>query len=118
MQTLPQFEATKKEYRLAESEVCNLKRELVQLRAEFVQKTGVNIQEIDQYRLSEIEQKMCSIERTLAHTDIIPDEVRLQNDRMETLGEDIREVLNNFRIKVISAVMHTNKIQHHKHQNK
>lgn len=118
MQALSQFEATKKSYQLAESEARELKRELLSLRRDFVRRTGVNAQDCSQNELDEIEQKMCSIEAKLAHAEITQDETRLQSYPMATLGEDMREMLNNIKIKVFNSIVHASKAQHHKHQNK
>lgn len=118
MQASSQFEATKKSYQLAETEARELKRELLSLRCEFVQRTGVNAVDCPEGELDKIEQKMCSIEEKLAHAEITEDETRTQAYPMATLGEDIREALNNAKLKVINAITHANKIQHHKHQNK
>lgn len=75
MQNIQPFSTIIERYKITDSEYRKLKDELIKLRKEFVQKTGVNYSKIDLKSLQNIEQKMYSIEHTLAHADVLYEHV-------------------------------------------
>ncbi len=96
MQSNTQFEAVKKEFQLTENDMQKLKRELMYLRAEFVQNTGINQAHIDPEELLHIEQKIYSIEHQLAHAAILQDAIR---------EEDLLDRINDTLIKRGRTIM-------------
>lgn len=115
METLQPFSATKKQYELSEEEYRKLKNELISLRREFVLKSGMHQQTINTQELSDIEQKMYSIENKLAHSAIAREEVRAPDifDMMGAIYTEIRMALSGLWIKVIHKPHHTKHIENH-----
>lgn len=85
---------------LTEAEYRALKNNLAELRKEFAQKTGVHHPRVDLKNLQKIEQKMYTIEHTLAHASIV-------QERLEEPGylSATRSVLTEARLSVMGIWM-------------
>lgn len=91
MQPPAQFKAVKKEFYLTVADEQELRRKLMQLRAELIRRTGITPQR-DIEELSQIEQKIYSIEHQLAHTIILEKETN-KEEREEDLFDEIYRVI-------------------------
>jgi len=94
MGTLQPFETVLERNELTKAEFLSLKNELAELRKEFAQKTGVHHPKVDLKDLQKIEQKMCSIEHTLAHASIVRDQAEEPDyfDYLSTMKSLITEI--------------------------
>lgn len=117
MQSLQQFDAAKKEYQLTESEAQSLRRELMDLRQEFVQNTGFKMKDIDESHLLDIEQKMYSIEHKLAHAEIIRDEIKEPDmiDFAASIIAEIQGTASALKVKLLQKIHHNSRHAQSKH---
>ncbi len=102
MGALQPFSAATERHELTEKEYRKLKTELTDLRAEFVQKTGTGHSNVDLKTLQNIEQKMYSLEHTLAHASITYETVEEARYKgtFKSLLTEIRFSLMGIRLKI------------------
>jgi hypothetical protein len=106
MGELKPFSSITEQYQLTEDEFLKLKSELAALRKEFACQTGVNHSKVDLKSLQNIEQKMYSIEHTLAHVNIVydqPEEPRYQG-ALKSLLIEMRFTVMGMRLKVAQMI--------------
>lgn len=106
MGTLQPFTSVTERSQLTQAELTKLKKELADLHAEFVQKTGVSHGEVRLASLQRIEQKICSLEHVLAHAEIIYEEQPIP-DTFATLHSymtELRFTLMGIRLKIMHKI--------------
>lgn len=104
MQPPAQFEAVKKEFYLTAADEQELRRRLMQSRTELICRTGATPQR-DMEVISQIEQKICSIEHQLAHAIIL--EETDEEDREEDLFDEISRAIVGIGHSIAVYCKHT-----------
>lgn len=103
MRDLQPFETVLQRQELTETEFLSLKNELSELRREFAQKTGVHHPKVDLKDLQKIEQKICSIEHTLAHTSIVRDP-QVEPDYFD-YSSTVKSIITEIRLSAMGLWM-------------
>lgn len=106
MSTLQPFTSVAEHSQLTQAEFTKLKNELASLHAEFIQKTGVNHEEVKLKNLKKIEQKIYSLEHILAHAEVIYEEPSIPSTSatIHSYMTELRFTLMGLRLKIMHKI--------------